>query len=161
MTLPKNVRIFHIRNQQNPDQVLTIAETYNPAGMVDKKTCPTTTYGWSMNKPTHWVTHKTADHICMDKVKGDAFNRNKGRMIAMGRMNTRRSQVTLEVRAGERPIDAIMTNLIASVDTQIAQIARDWMCAGKPGDNDQLSMFEATRGMRGRANAAVLGKGEQ
>lgn len=159
MTLPKNVRVFHIRNIQNPNQVLTIAETYNPDDKLDGKACATTTFGWSLNKPTHWVTYKGPDRIIMDKIKGDAFNRDKGRMIAMGRMSTARSQVTLEVRTGERPIDAIMANLVTSVDTQISQIARDWLCGVKPskGDSDQLRMFEATRASRARANAAVLG----
>jgi len=111
-TIPKNVRVSYIPDTQHEDRALTVVHRLNGDGTV--------TFGVAINRPTEWVaTVKTADYVSLALVKGDKFNKRKGREIALGRLNTalqERAASTKDHTCGVIPLPGGVPPLMACLD---------------------------------------------
>lgn len=114
MELSKDIRISYLRDPYNADRVMTVVSKRDATG-------ENLSFAVAINHPTEWKTsHEFKGFVAEKRVKGDAFSKRKGLMIALGRLADKPTLVSLNGRA---PRVAILDALMNDKNSIVKRIA--------------------------------------
>lgn len=114
--MEKGTKISYLHDPDNDERVMTLVSRLNSeTNQVE--------YGYAVNRPTEWRFHVGRGYETKDLIKGDQFNRARGRTIAEGRMHT--SPLVADL-AGRTPTEAILETLRdASENSVVRRICQE------------------------------------
>lgn len=121
--MPATVRYTYIRDPQNINRVLTVAREFDPETMQVR-------WGVSLCSPKCQGTYDPFG-------RGDKFQKEIGRKIAVGRMHKRGFYVTMQPH--ELPLEVVMSHLSGETEVPnplmaktVMRIVRWWLTQPKP-----------------------------
>lgn len=108
-----STKIHHLRDPKLPARVMTLVSRVEGDKVV---------YGYSLNRPSRWVgppySQSGVREVFLSFIKGDQFNKARGRQIAEGRMNNAPLVADL---AGRTPDQAILETLASASENALVR----------------------------------------
>lgn len=122
--IPPGARFSYLRDETNPQRVLTIARIY-------EKGSDSVKFGWSVNVPSSWVRNEESkNRVTLTRGKGDSFSRVSGRNKALTRM--KENACTAVLQKNQIPLRAALLYLINEGDSKefpfhVVEIAKQYV----------------------------------
>lgn len=115
-----STRIQYLKDPENPKRVLTLVSRVKPGTDLVE-------YGYSVNRPQEWKGDlRDRFYRSQSLTKGDMFSKEKGRMIATGRMESESAVLTANME-GRKPMYAVIETLAdASENSVIRRICDNY-----------------------------------
>lgn len=131
MELDKDMRVSYIRDPKNYNRVMTVVSQRSPTG-------ENVFVGFSINRPSEWKRSYETKYMHTErKEPGDAFNKQKGLSIALGRLEAKPMTVPLNGRTPTRAVLETLSGHENGVVQRIAAAKLDYLDMIEDFDNEE------------------------